>query len=585
MASTTALFTGLTGLNANSRNIDVIGNNIANVNTTAFKSARLNFSTLLSRTYSAGSGPGAASGGTNPYQVGLGVSTSGTQRNFTSGTLSPTGDPRDMAIDGDGFFVVRRGEGQWYTRAGNFRTDSAQYLSTPTGERLQGYAVDDQFNIVPGRTTDVRIPLGTLTIADPTQNVRFRGNLNADGTLPAQGARITLMGTSTTGLLAASDAVPLPNPGDVLETTTRLLDIEDPALPGSNTRLFASGQGIQLYNAQRGGRTLPTQTYTIDAASTLADLQAFLSEALGINPATGANPDARTPGVSLDPVTGVLSIVGNTGVVNDLVVNDSDLRVVDAAGTYVRQPFVTAKAAAADGEGVRTAYEVYDSLGTPVQVRMAMVLDSRSDAGTRWRYMLESDDSLGASTQLGTGLLSFGTDGQLVSGSPVTLDIDRSGTGATTPLSISLFFSQGQDSVTALTDSTSSIAATYRDGAPIGTLSSFGVGADGVITGSFTNGLARTLAQVALATFANNEGLLDAGNNLFQVGVNSGQAVITAPDSLGAGRVAGGALELSNVDIGEEFIKMISSSTGYSASSRVIRTADELLQQLLVLGR
>lgn len=585
MASTTALFTGLTGLNANSRNIDVIGNNIANVNTTAFKSARLNFSTLLSRTYSAGSGPGATSGGTNPYQVGLGVNTSGTQRNFTSGTLSPTGDPRDLAIDGDGFFVVRRGEGQWFTRAGNFRTDSAQYLSTPTGERLQGYAVDDQFNIVPGRTTDVRIPLGTLTIAEATQNVRFRGNLNADGTLPSQGARVTLMGTSTTGLLAASDAVPLPNTGDVLETSTRLLDVEDPALPGTNTRLFTSGQGIQLYNAQRGGRTLPTSTYTITDTSTIADLQAFLGEALGINAATGANPDARTPGVSLDPASGVLSIVGNTGSVNDLVVNDSNLRVVDAAGTYVRQPFVTSKAGAADGESVRTAYEVYDSLGTPVQVRMAMVLDSRSDAGTAWRYMLESDDSLGASTQLGTGLLNFGTDGQLVSGSPVTLDVDRSGTGATTPLSISLFFSQGQDSVTALTDSTSSIAATYRDGAPIGTLSSFGVGADGVITGSFTNGLARTLGQVALATFANNEGLLDAGNNLFQVGVNSGQAVISAPDSLGAGRVSGGSLELSNVDIGEEFIKMISSSTGYSASSRVIRTADELLQQLLVLGR
>ena len=94
-----SLNSGVSGILQFQEKMDVIGNNIANVNTTAFKSARLNFSTLLSRTYSAGSGPGAASGGTNPYQVGLGVSTSGTQRNFTSGTLSPTGDPRDMAID------------------------------------------------------------------------------------------------------------------------------------------------------------------------------------------------------------------------------------------------------------------------------------------------------------------------------------------------------------------------------------------------------------------------------------------------------------------------------------------------------
>ena len=132
---------------------------------------------------------------------------------------------------------------------------------------------------------------------------------------------------------------------------------------------------------------------------------------------------------------------------------------------------------------------------------------------------------------------------------------------------------------------TSTLAATFRDGAPIGTLTNFGIDSDGIISGAFSNGLVRTLGQVAIATFTNNGGLVDNGNNLFSVGANSGSPVVTTARTLGAGQFAGSSLELSNVDIGEEFIKMILASTGYSASSRVIRTADELMQQLMVLGR
>src|SRR5436189_4281044 len=106
MASTTALFTGLSGLNANARRLDVIGNNIANVNTTAFKSNRMSFSPTFSRNFSLGTAPSATSGGTNPGQIGLGVSIAGTQRNFTNGAISATGVATDVAIEGDGFFIV-----------------------------------------------------------------------------------------------------------------------------------------------------------------------------------------------------------------------------------------------------------------------------------------------------------------------------------------------------------------------------------------------------------------------------------------------------------------------------------------------
>ncbi|MCA9297940.1 MAG: flagellar hook basal-body protein, partial [Phycisphaerales bacterium] len=126
MASNTALFTGLSGLNANARHIDVIGNNIANSNTTAFKSSRLMFQDQLSHTMRLGTPPAAPHGGTNPYQVGLGVKISGTQRNFSTGALSATGDPRDLAIDGDGLFVVERDGARYFTRDGSFRQNEDQ---------------------------------------------------------------------------------------------------------------------------------------------------------------------------------------------------------------------------------------------------------------------------------------------------------------------------------------------------------------------------------------------------------------------------------------------------------------------------
>ncbi|NUQ66808.1 MAG: flagellar hook-basal body complex protein [Phycisphaerales bacterium] len=586
MASTTALFTGLTGLNANARNLDVIGNNIANVNTTAYKSNRLMFSTAFSRTFSLGSSPAVTSGGTNPGQIGLGVNVAGTQRNMGGGALSPTGDMRDMAIDGAGMFVVERGAGdQFFTRAGSFRPNRDNVLTTISGERLQGYGVDEEFNIVPGRLVDVTIPTGNMTLAEATANVRFAGNLNANGDLPTRGSLVELRGTSSAGLVAIATAVPAPTAPNLIEGTTRLLDVEDPLLAGSGTPLFSLGQQFEVRNAERGGKLIPPQSLAIDAATTIDDLSAFLTQALGIDTTSGNNPDGSTPGVTIDPLTGVVSIVGNAGAANNLVVDNTDLRLLDAAGSLVRYPLHTTQSGEADGESVRTTVVVFDSLGTPLEMDLTFVLDSRSNTGTTWRYFAQSPDDTDASSFLGTGLLSFDPQGQLVTTTPVSVLIDREATGAATPLTISLSFTDGAGGLTALTDETSELAAVFRDGAPRGTLSGFAVGPDGIITGSFTNGRTRTIGQIALATFANHEGLIDAGGNLFSVGANSGPAVITEPGLLGAGRVIGGALELSNVDLGEEFIKMILSSTGYSASSRVIRTTDELMQQLLVIGR
>ncbi len=580
MASTTALFTGLSGLNVHARRLDVIGNNIANVNSTAFKSSRLLLAPQFPRTFSAGSPPGDASGGTNPNQVGLGVVAAGTQRDMRSGAISVTGDARDLAIEGEGFFVVDRAGGEAYTRAGAFRPNESGELITIGGERLRGFGVDQGYNVVEGQLVNLSIPLGSLTVADATTLVRFDGNLNASGNVPTHGARIALGAGGGGGFSLIPGATAPATPPNVLEETSLLVEMADPQAAGSP--LFTTGQTIEIRGAEKGSRRLEPARLEITDSMTVRNLLDFLNVALGLRTDTGTNPDGSTPGASLDPASGMLTLIGNTGVVNDLVFPSTSVRLLAADGALVRNPFAADKQASADGESVRTTFVVYDSLGAPVSVDLAVVMDGKSNAGTTWRFYTES---AGADPRLTTGTLGFDTLGQLDSGGTAEVSIDRAGTGAASPLAFSIAFAGPTDAVTAYASSGSTLAATEQDGSPIGTLSNFGIGTDGTITGAFTNGLTRTLGRVALASFRNPEGLVEQGSNLFSVGPNSGNAVVTSPGEFGAGRIVSGALELSNVDLGNEFINMILTSTGYSASSRVIRTTDELLQQLLVLGR
>lgn len=594
MASTNALFTGLSGLNANARLIDVIGNNISNVNTTAYKSNRVMFGSMFNRTFSIGSAPGVNTGGTNPGQVGLGVQAAGTQRNFGNGAINATGDSRDMAIEGEGFFVVQRAGGeQVYTRAGSFRPNSQNQLVTLSGERLMGYGVDSRFNLDKSTINPVSIPLGSLTIAEPTTLATLQGNLNKNGSLPTHGASVSLRGSASAGLGVITGASPAPSGSNVVETSTRLVDLDDPAIAGTTTSLFSAGQTIRITGAQKGltgvnAKNLPDSELDITSSTTMQDLMDFLQNAYGIVPGQ-TNPDGATTGVTLDPLTGVISIVGNTGSLNDITLNPANMQLLDASGNQVQSSlFSTSKAASADGESVRTSFVAYDSLGTPVNINIGFALESTpGGTGSNWRWYAESGNPYSGSINLGSGTISFGTSGALLTTTPLSISVSRAGTGAITPLTFDISLSSGSGGVTAFanTSGNSNLQAQQVDGAAIGTLQSFAVGDDGIITGAFTNGLSRTLGQVVLAKFSNPEGLVDLGGNLYRVGPNSGTAGIASPLDLGTGKIVGGALELSNVDLGSEFLGLILAQTGYSASTRVIRTTDDLFQQLLSLGR
>ncbi len=586
MASTTALFSGLAGLNVNARRLEVIGNNISNINTTAFKRNRILFTSAFNRTFSLGSEPSALSGGTNPGQVGLGVGIAGTQRSFANGAINATGIDTDLAIEGDGFFILDRGGEQLYTRAGAFQFNSDNDLVTLSGERVQGYSVDDQFNLLTGTVDSVNIPSGTLTVAEETRVVTLSGNLNADGDLATTGSLITL----GTFLVSAAPA-----------TGTTLLTALDPPLA------FADGDTLTISGAERGGKTVPDATLNVTTTTDVDELMEFFRRALGIYDQGGFNatddPYVADDGSVTIDASGNVIIEGNRGTLNDLAIDTTQL-IVDSGGT-ITNPFVPVKNATANGESIRTSFVVYDSLGTELQIDLTMVLVHKDNNGTFWRPMSHSSDDTDLQNHLENGtlpvaapwlptgaeedlpLLRFDNFGVLADETPLALSVDRANTGAKNPMGFDIRFTSPGDSVSAFsnTGESSTLAAVQQDGSPIGTLNSFSVGVDGIITGGFTNGLTRTIGQVALAKFRNAEGLVDVGNNLFGVGPNSGTALITTPLEFGTGRIVGGALEVSNVDLSAEFINMIQAQTGYSAAARVISTTDELLQQLLLIGR
>src|SRR5688572_5679043 len=573
MALTSTLYTGLSGLDANQTKLNVVGNNIANVNTVAFKASRALFKPQFYVTDSGGTPASGDFGGSNPSQRGLGAVVATIQKNFAPGAIEPTGKPTDLAVEGDGFFVVEGSSEQKFTRDGSFLMNEANQLVTSGGDFVQGFGVDDQGNIIAGQLANITVPLGSLTRAQQTEAVEFQGNLNANGAIATGGTIL-----NSVQLFDGSAA-----PGTVATAATTLANIRD----ASGNTLFATGDVLSLAG-RRGGRSMSELTYTIADAGTetLGDYANFLSQGLGIDSTVPVG--ALTPGVTVNG-TGQVVVTGNGGRENSLSLAGSALA---STNTNFAMAFTEDTAVStATGESVYTSFVAYDSLGTPITINMTAVLESKSDAGTTWRYFATSGDDTDAQVftpgapptegmRLGTGTISFDSEGKISGNAGTTLTVTRENTGSATPLTVAVDFSP----MTSLTDATSRLFG-EADGSPNGTLDSFSIGADGTISGLFTNGLTSRLGQVAMATFDNPQGLVDQGGNLFVTGSNSGEPTISTPLTLGAGAIRAGALELSNVDLSEEFINLIIASTGFSASSRVISTSDQLLTELLNTSR
>jgi len=345
-------------------------------------------------------------------------------------------------------------------------------------------------------------------------------------------------------------------------------------------------EGTLRFTGRKGGRSLETKEFEITDTTTVSDLLVFMEQALGIRRTSGdpAHPLNQTdnPGASVQE--GRITLVANAGEPNAIDIGLSGMQLVQANDTTqnVNMPFGSTQSAV--GSGAMSDFVVYDSLGIPIRIRLTAVLESRDNTSTTYRWFADSPDNdptTGASIAVGTGLITFDGEGNFVSATETTVNVDRTHVPSASPLAFDIDFSQ----ISGLAADENLLAVSRQDGSPPGVLTSFLVGEDGVIRGVFSNGIARTIGQVRLARFANPAGLEQRGESLYAEGVNSGMPVQGSPGQQGIGTIIAGAVELSNTDIGSNLIDLILASTMYRGNARVITTAQQMLDELLALRR
>jgi flagellar hook protein FlgE len=565
MGLSSALNTSVNGLNLNETAIDVIGNNIANAGTNGFKASRTLFSTQLAQTLSVGSAANGSNGGTNPRQIGLGALNSAIQVDFSQGNITNSTSPSDMAIQGDGFFVVSSNGATSYTRNGNFTLNSNDILTNSDGSELQGYGINNSFQLVTSSVQPIKVPLGTMQVAAATSKASIKGALFSSGSVATQGSLLD------SAALVDGTAAPI-------TSSTLLTDVRLASAPG--TTEFTAGQTVNL-TPQEDGSNLDTQKFNVTSTSTVGDLLAAITKSMGLQ-TTGSPPiPVDADGIPVGATVtagGQIQIKGNRGTANDVAL---PVGSISSATGPVDLGFTSLQKA--NGESTTTTYQVYDSLGQSVNVRMTAVLESVAPNQTTFRYYVQNPDVSTGQVAVGNSILTFDGNGNLTSSPNNTFAFDRSATAATSPQQVTLDFSGVSGISTSAAGSTLSLSS--QDGSPPGTLTNFVIDQTGTVNGVFDNGLIKPLGQIVLARFSNPDGLLQSGNNNYTAGVGSGLPVLATPGSFGAGTVRAGAIELSNTDVGQSLVDLIVASTNYQGNTRVLTSVNQLVDQLLQIGR
>lgn len=578
MGILSSLFAGVSGLNANGTALSVIGNNIANLSTVGFKGSKASFADLISSSISGGSGS---------VQTGIGVALTSVQANFSQGSLATSSNVLDLAIDGNGFFVVEDAQGgTFYSRAGLFRLDKNNNVVDPTGFKLQGFLADTTGTIT-GTIGDIALP---STTASPRATTTALVAANLNSATAQTGLRGNVVGSaaSVTTTAAGNNSFAINLNGDGVQTVTVANGLTGSALASA------------IQNAVRA--LTPNDPFKASAYSgftasvNASNIFTFTSGITGTtyNSTTG-DGDVTVTANGADTLAASLNLTTGTQTAG------TDFLLSDPPAT----------------SDFSTSMTVFDSLGnshllTTYFTKIGAnswnynVVAASSDVVTANYHTSNIDTTLGI-VRVGSGTLTFGTNGTLDRESPIIRydTATAAGTAGTTPGQLQIDFNgatqdqllvmnfgssvtteggSGLDGTTQF-GSTSALVQQTQDGFAAGSLQAFSVDSNGTISGRFSNGQLRALAQVVLARFPDPVGLTRTGKNTFSQSGNSGQPVTGTPDSAGLGRVLSNSLELSNVDLGESFIDMIAAQRGFQANSRVITTSDEILQELVNLKR
>jgi flagellar hook protein FlgE len=552
-----ALSSGVTGLQAHQKMLDVAGNNLANVNTTAFKTSTVTFSELLSETIKKASQPTSSIGGTNPQQMGSGVGIAGISHNMSQGNIVNTSNPLDLAMEGEGYFVLSDGQQNLFTRAGAFAVDADSIMVDPnTGYRVQriGSAGESDGFQVPG-DSDFHVPYDVAMPAKLTSEITLSGNLSADATFE----------TPQTQAIASNTTYTYSN-GTTAVGTTLINDLDQ-----TTTGTYISAT-IEVTGDEHDGTPLTDGTpLSVDATTDLDDLIDHINTVLGATNATASL------------VNGQIRI---TDVDSGYSRSDVKLAFTNSGTADWQEPGYF-EILTVGGEEVKSVnIMTYDSLGGRHVFSGAFV---RTDTPNTWDMVLTSitGDINEITIRRIEGIGFDATNGYYtgLAGTAAEFEISFAH-DPSNPQTMALDFGM-VGKLKGLTQfaGNSTAVATEQNGYEAGRLATVSVSNEGIVIGAFSNGIKKSIGTVQISLFQNTSGLESVGNGYFTYSANSGAPVATQAMTGGAGSIHGGALEKSNADVASEFVNMIQAQNGFQANARTIRVANEILRELSNLIR
>ena len=522
-----SFYTGNAGLSANREWLSVISDNIANVNTIGFKAERANFEDLISKSITT-----YANGSPKNYEIGGGSYVGSTTKDFSQGSLMNTNTPTDLALDGEGFFMVQDNQGLvYYTRAGQFRTNANGDLVNLNGQRLLGWALDRNGNIS-GSIKEINIP--NSMAPSQTTKISFKEPTNLD-------SRVNVISAGF-------------NPGD--STTFNYVN--------SFTTYDSLGNPhITSYYFQRVGTNTWAVYKLIDGTISPVDVGGTLYKSVKLT----FNPDGTLN------VNNVYVDTQVTAASNETQTDSTDghftLANLPIRGSVHIKSYITGG----------TPYVVNwhdDGAGNIVDENGNSIGTIDYGTGTIRIYLLENGST---TDQITVDYLHSETAVTPVNVDPtqVTFSGYDPNNGADVPLQTTENFKEIKQVASDF------IFYAQQDGYAKGDLLSVAVSEDGVVKGVYSNGQVRDLARIAIATFKDKEILVRKGNNLYLPNSQTYTPIIVPGGVIS--KIRSGFLELSNVDISREFINLITAQRAYQANARTITTSDQVLQETMNIKR
>ena len=565
-----SLYSGVAGLKTHQTRMDVIGNNIANVNTTAYKSSSMTFSELMSQTTQKASGANATTGvgGTNAKQIGLGVKAGAINTAITTqGSAQSTGNPFDIMITGDNFFVVSNGSENFFTRDGSFYVDGAGNLAmTSTGYNVMGWGVDETTgNIKQDTVTALRIMSAANMTYPPeaTTKANISGILdeNDKDVTSANGKTVNLNFFDARGYSYTAKFTFKQSGGDktneyslelnkILDSTGAEIDISKLKFGNRSQQKMETKVTLNTDAYKWDGKVLKTKDGTTEVAN-LADI--FNQDGSLITPQDDAA--AQKQQKALDAIAKAYGYEGSTDEFLNLYITstenkDKQLTIQDLLGNMMAGK--TTDVLPADGS--------------------AITMEGRYFEGTTVVFNKDTAklESVGGSTtNLNVNAAFSALGGNF---SDVTIDLSE----------CTNYDNKGTSTIGATSGDLDGLGTGRRLGDMIGV----SIQKDGMIYASYDNGMTKLLGQIATAAFANASGLEKEGDNLYSETLNSGEFDGIGVDiTAGGGTMSTGMLEMSNVDLSSEFTEMITTQRGFQANSRIITVSDTLLEELINLKR